>query len=249
MQTHCSENGNKRVFHGVFTGSVYKNQRAWTNESSTYQKVHTVASICCEYTRRSIRVIRETHDAPVSLQLRLGRAGGLNRFGEPNFRAVWGWSRLAWIGGKWTDTDANGNVTRVTVELRQAPKYIPFNRWHIERWTPPESYGSPKQWYAQTIEREGGIAIPALGPYPRRGDYEHCFTLQGPRGEFLPLSPSVCEFVVRAVEFARTQPTQIHRSAFFRREERREREWESCADAILADAAPAFHGAPFVATV
>ena len=195
---------------------------------------------------RGIKIIRETHDAAESLQLRLARAGGLNRFGEPNFRAVWGWSRLAWIGGKWTDADAHGNITREIVELREVPKYFPFERWHIERWTPPESYGSPQQWYAQTIERADGIAIPALGPYPRRGEYEHCFTLQGPRGEFIPLSGGVCEAIVRAVEFARAQPAQQHRAALARREMRRDRHWESDADAIFHDASPAFHGAPFV---
>lgn len=199
--------------------------------------------------RRSIHVTRETHDTPIWLQVQLERAGGLNRFGEPNFRAVWGWSRLTWIGGKWTDTDAHGNITREVVELRQVPKYVPFNRWYIERWIPPESYGSPQQWYAQTIERNDGVAIPALGPYPHRGDYEHCFTLQGPRGEFIALTPSVCEFVVRAVEFARKQPPQFHRAALLHREEHREREWESWVDAILNDATPAFHGAPFVAAV
>ena len=174
------------------------------------------------------------------------RAGGVNRYGEPNFRVVWGWSRLTWIGGKWTDTDAHGNVTREVVELREVPKYLPFDRWHIERWMPPESYGTPGQWYAHTIEREDGVSIPALGPYPRRGEYEHCFTLQGPRGEFAPLSPSACEAIVRAVEFARAQPTQFHRAALARREERRERDWEAHAGAIFSDASPAFHGAPFV---
>ena len=196
-----------------------------------------------------IRVIRESHDAPVALQRRLARAGGRNQFGEPNFRVVWGWSRLTWIGGKWTDTDAHGNVAREVVELRQVPKYFPFERWYIERWMPPESYGSPRRWYAQTIEREDGISIPALGPYPHRGDYEHCFTLQGPQSEFIPLTATSCEFIVRAVEFARAQPPQMNRAAIGRREERREREWDSCADAILHDAVPAFHGAPFVATI
>jgi len=199
--------------------------------------------------RPRIRVTRETHEAPASLQLRLARAGGLNRFGEPNFRVVWGWSRLAWIGGKWTDAGAHGNLIREIIELREVPKYFPHNRWHIERWTPPESYGSPAQWYAQTIERADGVSIPALGPYPRRGEYEHCFTLQGPRGEFIPLSPAACEFVVRAVQFARAQPRSAHRAALQRRELHRAREWDSRADAILHDAAPAFHGAPFTAAL
>lgn len=196
-----------------------------------------------------IHVLRETHIAPTSLQLRLTRAGGLNHFGEPNFRVVWGWSRLTWIGGKWTDTDAHGNVTREIVELREVPKYLPLDRWHIERWVPPETYGSPRQWYAQTVEREDGISIPALGPYPQRGEYEHCFTLQGPRGEFIPLLPGACESIVRAVEFARAQPVGEHGAALSRREINRDRDWESHADALVNDATPAFHGTPFVASV
>ena len=195
-----------------------------------------------------VHILRETHTAPASLQLRLAGAGGLNLYGEPNFRVVWGWSRLTWIGGKWTDTDAHGNVAREIVELREVPKYFPFDRWHIERWMPPETYGSPEQWYAQTIEREDGIAIPALGPYPRRGEYEHCFTLAGPRGEFIPLSPSACESTVLAVEFARARPVREHRAALERRETHRERDWDAHAEAVFSDCSPAFAGAPFVAS-
>jgi hypothetical protein len=193
-----------------------------------------------------IQVIRETHEAPESLQLRMARAGGLNRYGEPNYRVVWGWSRLTWIGGKWTNFDTQGNITSERVELRWEPKYVPLNRWHVERWMPPETYGSPEQWYAQTIEREDGIAIPALGPYPRRGEYEHCFTLEDAGRRFLALSPTVCDAVVRAVEFSRWQPNRVRRAAVAKREERREREWDARADAILDDAAPAFHGQHFV---
>ncbi len=125
-----------------------------------------------------IHVVRETHDTPETVAHRLERAGGVNRFGEPNYRAVWGWSRLAlaWIGGKFEDRDEHGALLRERVELRWEPKYPAVNRWHIERWLPPEVYGSPRAWYAQTIERENGISIPALGPYPSRGEYEHCFS-------------------------------------------------------------------------
>ncbi|MGH9776747.1 MAG: hypothetical protein ACRD50_17615, partial [Candidatus Acidiferrales bacterium] len=149
--------------------------------------------------------MRETKQAPPEVQQRIFRAGGTNRYGEPNFRLVWGWSRLTWIGGKWTDRDASGNILRECVEMRQEPKYAPCDRWHIERWVPPESYGSPEFWYSQTLEHENGIVIPALGPYPSRGEYEHCFTLCGSRGEFIPLSVSACEAIVRAIEWARSK--------------------------------------------
>jgi hypothetical protein len=193
-----------------------------------------------------IRVLREIHEAPASIQQRVARAGGCNRFGEPNFRVVWGGSRLALVGGRWTDRDAHGNLIREAIELRRVPKYVPHDRWHIERWLPPEAYGSPETWRAQTTEIENGISIPALGPYPSRGDYEHCFTLAGPRGEFIPLSPAACDWIVRAVEWARLQPRSLRRQAILARELRREREFDRAAGELFDDAGRAFHGQPFV---
>jgi len=193
-----------------------------------------------------IHVVRETHDAPAEIQERIARAGGQNLFGEPNFRVVWGGSRLGWIGGRWTDRDASGNVIREAIELRRVPKYLPHDRWHVERWMPPEVYGSPESWYAQTVECEDGIRVPALGPFPRRGEYEHCFTLSGPSGEFLPLSIAACEWIVRAVEWMRRLSRQETHAALLSREARRERAWENTADNILDDTVPAFHSQAFV---
>jgi hypothetical protein len=194
-----------------------------------------------------ILVNRETHDAPESVATRLARAGGSNRFGEPNYRAIWGWNRLAWIGGKFEDRDpATGSLLREVVELRQEPKYPQVNRWHIERWVPPETYGSPRLWYAQTVERENGVSISALGPYPSRGDYEHCFTLETPSGEFLQLTPSAAEHIARAIEFSRHLPRARERQAIHEREAREDRAYEDWAFDLLDDATPAFHKQPFV---
>jgi hypothetical protein len=183
-----------------------------------------------------IRVLREIHEAPASIQERITRAGGANRFGEPNFRVVWGGSRLAWIGGRWTDHDTDGSVIRESIELRRVPKYVPTDRWHLERWTPPEVYGSPEAWYAQTMEVEDGIRIAALGPYPSRGEYEHCFTLSGPGGEFAPLAGAACDWIVRAVEWARRQPRQARRLAVNARETRRERQSDRAVDDLFDEA-------------
>lgn len=193
-----------------------------------------------------IRVTRETHEADASFCASLARAGGVNPFGDPNFRAVWGGSRLGWIGGRWIDRDAHGNVIRERIELRQEPKYIPANRWHIERWMPPGAYGTREEWYTSTIETENGIRIPALGPYPSRGDWEHCFTLEEADGDFMPLSPAVCEWVVRAIEWTRRMPREMTKLAIAQREANHEREWERIADDVLDDAIPAFHGQTFV---
>jgi len=197
-----------------------------------------------------IRILRETHETPHNVATRLARAGGLNCLGEPNYRAVWGWNRLAWIGGKFEDHDpVTGSLLREVVELRQEPKYPAVNRWHIERWVPPEAYGSPRLWYAQTIERENGISIPALGPYPSQGEYEHCFTLEGPHSEFVQLTPTVAEHVARAIEFSRRQPRAHRRSAINERELREDRNYEAWAYDLLDDATPAFHQQPFVTAV
>ena len=193
-----------------------------------------------------ILVVRETHDTPETVAHRLERAGGINRFGESNYRAVWGWNRLAWIGGKFEDRDEHGALLRERVELRMEPKYPAVNRWHIERWVPPEVYGSPRAWYAQTIERENGVSIPALGPYPSRGEYEHCFTLEGPRGEFIQLTPTIAEHISSAIEWSRKFPRSAKKRRLYDREQREEHSYETWAYDLLEDTVPAFHKHPFV---
>jgi hypothetical protein len=194
-----------------------------------------------------IQVLREQHDTPEAVAQRLGRAGGVNRYSEPNYRAVWGWNRLAWIGGKFEEHDpATGSLLREVVELRQEPKYPAVNRWHIERWMPPETYGSPRLWYAQTIERENGVSIPALGPYPSRGEYEHCFTLETAKGEFLQLTPTIAEYIARAIEWSRKCPRSTTRRRLYDREHREDQSYENWAYDLLDDSVPAFHKQPFV---
>jgi hypothetical protein len=137
-------------------------------------------------------------------------------------------------------------VIREVIELRQEPKYVPVDRWHIERWLPPEAYGTPKQWAIRTVEVENGIRIPALGPYPSRGEYEQCFTLSEPDGGFMQLSPTACDWIVRAIQWARKQPRQVGKLAIASRECGREQEWDRLADDVMDDAIPAFHGHAFV---
>jgi len=193
-----------------------------------------------------IEVTRETHETPESVARRLCLAGGANRYGEANYRVVWGWNRLGWIGGKFEDRDTAGNLLREVVELRREPKYPQVNRWHVERWVPPEAYGSPRTWYAQTIERADGKSVAALGPYPERGEYEHCFTVQGRRGEFVQLTPTIVEQVARAIEWSRGQGRAKQRAKLYESAERKDRAYEEWAYEVMDDAAPAMHGGPFI---
>ena len=194
-----------------------------------------------------IVVLRESYETPDAVVLRLKVAGGVNRFGEPNYRAVWGWNRLAWIGGKFEEREPDtGTLVREVVDLRLEPKYPAVNRWHIERWMPPESYGSERAWYAQTLEIANGRNVAALGPYPQRGDYGHCFTLEGARGEFVQLTPTVAEHVAWAIEWSRHKSRQKRKDSVAARETRDANAFEQEAFALLDDAVPAFHAQPFV---
>lgn len=171
-------------------------------------------------------------------------AAGFNRFGDPNMRAIWGWNRLDWIGGKWADHDHAGTLIRETIGVRREPKYFPTDRWYIERWRPPESFGSPTLWYAQTTEWVDGISVPALGPYPSRGDYEHAATLETRVGGFLQINPNIARYAAQRLEFIRAMRRRsLHevRSEFVHKQDK---DYDSFADSVLTDAVPAFHGMP-----
>lgn len=201
----------------------------------------------CPANSPRIRVLREKHDTPESVERRLRLAGGMNRFGEPMYRAVWGWNRLAWMGGKFVEKDENtGCIVREVVQLRLEPKYPKVNRWHIEKWLAPEMYGSPRAWYAQTIERADGQSIPALGPYPVRGEYEHVFTLEAADGGFLQLTSRVAEGFARALEYSRRFPASQRMAALHARETKADRDYENWAYDILDDGVGAFGERPFV---
>jgi hypothetical protein len=191
-------------------------------------------------------VLRELHDTPENVAERLRLAGGVNRLGGSNYRAVWGWNRLDWIGGKFEDRDQDGTLLREVVELRREPKYPQVNRWHLEKWMPPESYGSPRMWYAETIERANGESIPALGPYPVRGDYEHVMVLETPAGEFLQLTPTIVEHIALALEYSRRFASSKRKRVIDDRTQKQDQDYDAWAFDVLDDAAPAFGQRPFV---
>jgi hypothetical protein len=116
--------------------------------------------------------LREQHEFPKEYQQRLTQAGGLNRFGDPLFRGVWGWSRLDWLYSAKTRT------------YSLAPKYITrASRWYIEQWLPPEKYGTPATWYNLQTDKIDGLSYDLLGPYPTRGDHECLLMLETPHRE------------------------------------------------------------------
>lgn len=127
---------------------------------------HGVAIGILHGTTHLIRLTRETHEVPSGVQECATRAGGVNRYGEP--RLSRGVGRLpACVDWETLDRSrcARKRHSR-KVELRRVPKYLPEERWHIERWMPAESYGSPERWLAQATEIEDGVRLTSLDRTP-----------------------------------------------------------------------------------
>ena len=189
-----------------------------------------------------IRTGREIKEVPKEIQVIATRAGGLNLYGEPNYRVVWGWSRLTIIAGEWEDFDRHGNWIRTVGEYRWEPKNMPFDRWHLERWLPPSHFISREHWYEITKEEFNGVEFAALGAFPSRGEYEGCYVFENPDGSYQRLSCYVVETVCRALNYQRNISDQERREAIAKRQEKMEKSDDDFAMALAEDAYPAFHG-------
>jgi len=177
------------------------------------------------------RVEHQTCPQDVADRLRL--VGGINRFGEPNFRLVWGHDRIVPMHGNWQEfehcvatlTDKLTGyqesrpvvrLKREVIETRQVPKYLPANCWHLEMWRPPEEYGSPEAWSQAGEEIIGLSTIDTSGPYPERGEYELCYPLTHDGtsgGQPLPLVSEVVTEIVRMIVRGRESFTLQQRKA------------------------------------
>jgi len=107
----------------------------------------------------------ETRRVPPEYQERLTRKFGVNRFGDPNFKIVWNQSQFIRMGNVWRDARGNERVGyKDTYQGDGQPC------WMIMRWMPPEHYGSPRTYYANTYDSLSRKYF--IGEYPWKGRYE-----------------------------------------------------------------------------
>lgn len=154
----------------------------------------------------------ERRDVPEWVEKHITSKGGLNAFGKPNFRVIWGGNRTHLVGGMFKNVtyfdDAEGRKRAIVTEIaemRTLLKYHP-ERWHLERWRGAEYYGDPDEWYQNSWDPEARLHT--MGDYPNEGDYEHVFFLaqcshmakgdkdwcmpcQVGMGQYIPLEPNV----------------------------------------------------------
>lgn len=140
--------------------------------------------------------LTRNHPAPIlsdSLQKELTKVGGVNQFGEPNFRLVWGQNErkiafgalhMKYIIGRairWEDKfdpKTNLHTKERIVEEIGLPRFI------LEEWMPPDFFGTPQVWENHRWNWIDGIREDNLGPYPERGRYVHYSTVETDEGEF-----------------------------------------------------------------
>lgn len=180
-------------------------------------------------------------EVPKELNRRLKRIGGVNVYGEPNYRVVWGWSRLAEIGGRFEVDDEGRKWSWIGQKVE--PKYgAALDNWHVEKWMPADSFGSPESWERNYTTRVDGVQVHLLGPYPSRGDYESIVTLPP-----ISLNASACDAVAALVDRSRSLSRADRKKVITSKLDAKDRDWDREADAILDDAMPAFYGRPHAA--
>jgi hypothetical protein len=209
----------------------------------------------------------ERRDTPPEVTEELKLAGGLNRFGEPMFRVIWGFNRIVPMSGEWQEWEHSTaalvdkltgfsqsrpviRLVRSVIETRFEPKYLPANCWHLEKWCPPEEYGSPEVWRKQGEEVVQGLTVDTAGEFPSRGEYELVMPLTTDftyDGKPLPLSSTLVGELARMVKVGTERYSLMQRrAAIEQRLKREEQGFTRKAIDIMKDGMRPYAGEAFV---
>ena len=170
--------------------------------------------------------------APPAAEAALLRLSPLTRFGKPRFRLIHGSDALTWVEGWWEDLSSEGLFIRKVFEKRQCHKYLTkTDCWIMEIWEPPEFFGSPETWAAQTHEWEGGRGFSECGPYPSEGDYRYLTSFRH-QGTGAPTMPT--EAIIERIFSRLGVPTQgdLLEERTRKEEEEKKRRKEACAGVL-----------------
>jgi len=99
---------------------------------------------------------------PKQFQDRLTKEGGLNRYGQPNFKVVWGQTETMRIAGR------DG--------YRETLTGFGEACWILMRWVPAETYGPPDIFYFENYDKSSGLQF--MGEYPWKGRYQTLFPMR-----------------------------------------------------------------------
>lgn len=194
---------------------------------------------------------------------------GCNLHGQPLYRLVHSDFRRSPSGGTWIDwddalstaerKDGVNRPLRSVVETRMVLLYPQTpNKWILEKWCPPDVYGTPQDWYKPTTQGGTQLYIPqerrsiaTLGEYPHRGDYEN-FGYAFPAEA---LTEAVILTAIGRIEHAIDKMPSTPEGRVLRRvfnakqaEELKQRQYKAYAKEMLDETDFAFNGNPFISS-
>ena len=170
---------------------------------------------------------------PEEFQARLVSVGGLNRYDEPNFKAVWGNTHTIRTAG-WK-------------EYRDTLMGFGDNSWMLLQWVAPELLGTPESWYVTNVDEVTGMCL--LCEYPYSGNYKLLFNLShryvenGSMKVFrFPLSELLLNTIVPLVMEAKNVTLEQNKAWWLAQEEARETNIERMIEQIRVGKRLAFRG-------
>ena len=170
------------------------------------------------------------HEKPLRWWPGQPNSWGKNPQGKPLYRVIWSETRSWIIGGMWPDG---------RIEYRWVPYYGGRKEWVLEKWLAPTEYaGSKEQWERETLDYElcaRGIVMHQMGPYPKDGWYEHCYSFPA------DAEPNM-EAIVPILESCRNLSLAQIKAGLHLWHERQRKDCENKVEAGILDAMPAFHG-------
>ena len=185
---------------------------------------------------------------PAHFQQRLTRAGGLNRYGLPNFRLAWAQTETIRQGGRW-EADGEWFTGYRDVLLGDG-----LPHWMLLQWAdagkciempllPPESDGA---WYEANKCPITGLSL--LGGYPYGGHYQIALQLRAKwvtknsKGEpsmhihAFPLSRQIIDMMVPIIKASREISVQAKLMSMDEDREKQDLEYAKTVEDIYQDA-------------
>lgn len=178
---------------------------------------------------------------PKEYQDRITKVGGTNRYGEPNFKVVWGEAHGTKAGGYW---EHEGFTGYRDIFLNDTPC------WLLLEWHDPIEYGSPTLWYMDNYDQATGLQT--LGDFPYRGAYQVLFILRDTKFEdgklvvdAMPLNGMLVDVVIPLMMIGKHISYERRAQAIKERRAIEEEEQLRITTDALLDAKLAFGGAAF----
>lgn len=180
----------------------------------------------------------EHRDVPKHIEELVVNIGGMNPFGKPMFRVVWGGTAIDMIYGQM----AGG-----TKGQHQKLRYNGVPAWFIEIWKPADMFGTPEEWYEKSYDLETGLHV--CGDYPFQGDYCPCLKLYKkeerngqPYLDILPLTSAVIETFVPLIQRAKLLTIEERKRINAAKDEKEKQDRLKQGHDAYVNASPAFGG-------